>query len=284
MNRIIFPILISLFVVSCMQSSYGDAKSSPEIPKKAVFIHTTDTHAKYFPFWLEPNMFDRKMGIQSDQKHCWDTGGSSWLCDKDSEDLNRDGICDVRDCQRCWDKNGNDRCDKSEDVDGTPGCSVEDCKILDKVEGTILCWDLNKNDSCDTEEDKNLDHNCDYLDCRMVWDANQNDKCDFPYRASDNTFIAEDGTAIPYPDDEEDLQAFAKYNNARSKSEDMNRDGRCDKLDYRPGLANVGGVARAATIIKNIREEFRNSPVFYFDSGDTFQGAPQFNLFKERLK
>jgi 5'-nucleotidase len=45
--------------------------------------------------------------------------------------------------------------------------------------------------------------------------------------------------------------------------------------------ANLGGAARRATLIKQIRRESSN--VLLLDAGDTFQGTPYFNFFKGEL-
>lgn len=296
--RIFASFFFSCFLMtSCFDNSYGGAPVDEGIPQKLVFIHTTDTHGKYLPFWMEPNMFDRNMGLTSNNPPCWDldysVGRGSYcngtyneatkqyrVWEKDPatgkykyfyydkehllkngyyggdptkviEDINEDGRCDILDCQRCWDKNNNNICDPEEDLDckedpetGTRegcGCSSDDCF----VSGTYLtCWDKNGNGKCDKNEDINFDNSCDTYDCELVFDRNHNGKCD----------------------DEEDI----------------NRDGKCDFSDYRPGLINTGGIARAKTIIDEIRakHERHGVPVLYLDSGDTFQGAPEFNLYK----
>ncbi len=46
--------------------------------------------------------------------------------------------------------------------------------------------------------------------------------------------------------------------------------------------ANLGGVARRASIIKSIREKEEN--VLLLDCGDIFQGTPYFNVFKGELE
>ncbi len=273
--------LISVFLVSCMENEFGNqAGVDPANPKSLVIIHTTDTHGKYFPFWLEPNMFDKAMGLTSSQSYCWDidSGGSSGICDTETEDINKDGLCDLKDCQRCWDINGNGACDAEEDVDGVAGCDTTDCDLLgDKAK---LCWDNkgygNNNGQPDSAEDMNNDKNLDYNDCTFLWDSNHNYKCDYPYISISNAFEDEDGNLITSDNPD--------YLKVKAASEDRNRDGKCDKDDYHPGLVYAGGVARAATVMKRIRAEHPNEPVMYLDSGDTFQGAPEFNLYKGEVE
>ena len=321
-----FKILVSFFfscffLTSCFDNSYGGAPIDEGLPQKLVFIHTTDTHGKYLPFWMEPNMFDRNMGLSSSNPPCWDldySGGSSYcngvynvntgkfqvyesgkyvyytkeeLLEKgyfaaDSiekglviEDINEDGKCDVLDCQRCWDKNRNNICDPEEDTDGVPGCSDSDCI----KSGTYLtCWDKNGNGQCDRNEDINFDNRCDTDDCAFVYDRNHNGKCDYPYDSVKRTWRDENGKLIlakNFDNENEYKQAVIK---AEKESEDINRDGKCDYSDYRPGLINTGGIARAKTLIDEIRAKHERDgvPVMFLDSGDTFQGAPEFNLYK----
>src|SRR5688572_6752057 len=45
-----------------------------------------------------------------------------------------------------------------------------------------------------------------------------------------------------------------------------------------PANAPFGGIARIATLVKRIRREANRS--LWLDSGDAFQGAPVFNMFK----
>lgn len=47
------------------------------------------------------------------------------------------------------------------------------------------------------------------------------------------------------------------------------------------GLANRGGMARRATLVRQLRKEL--GPVLLLDAGDVFQGTPYFNLYKGRL-
>ncbi len=323
-----FKILVSfffscLFLTSCFDNSFGGAPVDEGLPQKLVIIHTTDTHGKYFPFWMEPNMFDRNMGLASDNPPCWDLdykGGGSYcngvlnidteeiqvyeegkyvyytkdqLVEKGYyaegsiekglviEDINEDGRCDVLDCQRCWDKNRNNICDPEEDIDGISGCSSGDC--YDPYSNAYLtCWDKNGNGKCDKNEDINFDNWCDTDDCALVYDRSHNGKCDYPYDSLRRTWRDENGKLIlrkNFDDESEYNQAMIK---AEKESEDINRDGKCDYSDYRPGLINTGGIARAKTIIDEIRNRHgRNGvPVLYLDSGDTFQGAPEFNLYK----
>ncbi len=111
----------------------------------------------------------------------------------------------------------------------------------------------------------------------MEWDSNHNYKCDLPFRTVDNSYLDENGEPIP-PTDK------TNYNNAKRDSEDKNLDGICDVRDYRPGLVSAGGVGRLVTKIKELRKLYSSTPVVYLDSGDTFQGAPQFNLFKGEIE
>ncbi len=307
-----------LFFSSCIEHSLGEIQPEREVTKKLVFIHSTDTHGKYFPFWMEPNMFDREMGLVSSNHHCWDlnrnnfcdgawikgigddgkgryktwVGGKyEYLTEAEfkaggfvSEDINRDGVCDINDCQRCWDINRNNKCDPEEDINKDGACSVKDCLLQPDNPLVFQCWDTNGNGKCDPEEDLNNDGVCDFNDCILVWDRNYNRKCDFPYDTVNETWINEEGKPIleeNYPSYEEYKAALAY---AIEHSEDINRDGVCDFRDYRPGLVNSGGVARVKTIIDNIRAEHSGVPVLYLDSGDAFQGAPQYNLYRGELE
>ena len=300
-----FKILISFFfscflLTSCFDNSYGGAPVDEGIPQKIVFIHTTDTHGKYLPFWMEPNKFDREMYLKSYNPPCWDLDysegqfsycngaykesakcddkgtGKCYLVREDGkyvykkeeelkpdyflplddknknkehvlEDLNKDGRCDILDCQRCWDKNRNNICDPEEDIDGIPGCSEGDCQAPYST-AYLTCWDKNSNGECDKNEDINFDNRCDLSDCILVYDRNFNGQCD--------------------------------------ENEDINHDGKCDYSDYRPGLVNTGGIARAKTLIDQIRSKYERDgiPVLHLDSGDTFQGAPEFNLYKGEVE
>ncbi|HDT11482.1 MAG TPA: hypothetical protein ENN58_01950 [bacterium] len=311
-------VLSFLFYGACVEHSYGEAQPDRSVSRKLVFIHSTDTHGKYFPFWMEPNMFDREMGLDSSNPHCWDinknnfcdgawidgigddgkgryktwVGGKyEYLTEAEfkaggyvSEDMNRDGVCDINDCQRCWDINRNNKCDPEEDINGDGACSVKDCLLQSNDPVVFQCWDKNGNGKCDKEEDINNDNVCNFDDCILVWDRNYNRECDFPYDTVNNTWIDEDGNPIlreNYPSEGEYNAALAF---AEENSEDINRDGVCDYRDYRPGLVNSGGVARAKTVIDRIREKHKDVPVLYFDSGDSFQGAPQFNLYGGELE
>jgi len=314
----LFFILSFLFFSSCIEHSLGEDQPDRSITRKLVFIHSTDTHSKYFPFWMEPNMFDREMGLSSNNPHCWDinknnfcdgawiagigddgkgryktwVGGKyEYLTESDfvakgyvSEDINRDGVCDINDCQRCWDINRNNKCDKEEDKNRDGACSEEDCYLQPDNPLVFKCWDTNGNGKCDREEDLNNDNVCDFKDCLLVWDRNYNRKCDFPYDTVNGTWIDEEGKPIL----RENYSSANEYETALAdavkNSEDINKDGVCDFKDYRPGLVNSGGVARVKTVIDSIREKHRDVPVLYLDSGDAFQGAPQFNLFKGELE
>lgn len=108
----------------------------------------------------------------------------------------------------CWDKNANNVCDPSEDIDGG-GCSVSDCRGLIGFTGPtgaqgpigpagppgpgggIDCWDTDGDKNCTTNypncnqshanvKDKNCDGVCSYKDCLGVhcWDRNMNQACD----------------------------------------------------------------------------------------------------------
>jgi len=324
--KILVPLFFScFFLTSCFDNSYGGAPVDEGLPQKLVFIHTTDTHGKYLPFWMEPNMFDRNMGLTSGNPPCWDldySGGSSYcngaynavtgkyqvyensqyvyytkeeLIAKgyyaaDSiekglviEDINEDGRCDVLDCQRCWDKNHNNICDPDEDVDGTSGCDSRDCF----ESGTDrTCWDTNKNGKCDKNEDINFDNWCNVDDCALVYDRNHNGKCDYPYDSLKRTWRDENGKLILRKNFDDDSSYNQAMITAEKESEDINRDGKCDYSDYRPGLVNTGGIARAKTLIDEIRARHERDgiPVLFLDSGDTFQGAPEFNLYKGEVE
>ena len=336
LKAILFALTGSLLLTSCFDHSYGGASVDEDLPQKLVFIHTTDTHGKYLPFWMEPNMFDRNMGLNSSNPPCWDLdykpGRSSYcngaynvntglyqvyengkyvyytkdvLIEKgyyaaDSianglviEDINEDGRCDVLDCQRCWDKNHNNICDPEEDLDCKAyadtdtdphagcGCSSGDC--LDPFSTAYLtCWDKNSNGKCDKNEDINFDGWCNTNDCALVFDRNFNGKCDYPYDSQARTWRDAAGKLILPSNYESDSKYNQAMTEAETNSEDINRDGKCDYSDYRPGLINTGGIARAKTIIDEIRAKHERNgvPVLYLDSGDTFQGAPEFNLYK----
>ncbi|MCK5807682.1 bifunctional metallophosphatase/5'-nucleotidase [bacterium] len=308
--------ITALFVSGCMNGSYGEANTSSDIPRKLVIMHTTDTHSKYFPFWMEPNMFDRDMGLSSSYAPCWDldySGGGSFCsgaydADKklfkvwngsvyaymtegemeaagvESEDLDRNGVCDFQDCQRCWDVNRNNVCDPDEDVDGVYGCSTADCDMRLNVEKVRYCWSRVggfKEDApvetheCEKRFDITKDNLCGFNDCIMMWDRNHNFVCDYPWNGLEQTWNDADGNPI--------LDEIGR-NEARSKSEDVNKDGYCNLNDYKPGLVDSGGVARVATVMNDIRARHQNSSVLYFDTGDTFQGAPQFNLFRGQVE
>ncbi len=314
----------ALFLTSCFDNSYGGAPIDPDIPQKLVILHSTDTHAKYLPFWMEPNMFDRNMGLTSSNPPCWDldySGGASY-CNgaynketglyqvyesgkynyytKDQlkelgyydpknpslviEDINEDGICDLLDCQRCWDRKRNNICDDLEDVDGIPGCSVADCEAQPQLRSVTLCWDLNENMDCDKEEDINFDKMCGFDDCAPVFDRNHDRKCDYPYDTINLTWFDENGKSILRKNYDSDSDYNIALTNAEKNSEDRNRDGLCNYSDYRPGLVNTGGVARVKTVSDRIRASHGDIPVMHLDSGDAFQGAPQFNLYKGELE
>lgn len=319
-------LLLPLFcLAACMENSLGETAVDPDIPQKLVIIHTTDSHAKYFPFWMEPNMFDRDMGLSSSNPPCWDlnySGGGSYCngayspemgyqiyedkkyvyytkeelkkkgyyADNSTglviEDINEDGSCDLLDCQRCWDKNQNDICDEDEDVDGIGGCDVGDCLAQPSNKSVFYCWDVNGNGKCDKSEDVNDDRICGFEDCALVYDKNFNKKCDFPYDALNSTWLNEEGKPILREDFDSDSAYKSALNNAMQNSEDLNKDGVCNYSDYRPGLVNTGGVARVKTKMDEIRAKHNaeNVPILYLDSGDAFQGAPQFNLYKGEVE
>jgi len=334
--KILVPFFFScFFLISCSGNSFSGTPVDEGIPQKLVFIHTTDTHGKYLPFWMEPNRFDREMDLKEKNPPCWDLdykpGKASYCngaynedtkeyqiyenkeyvyCDKDTlikkgffaegsiekgyviEDINEDGRCDVLDCQRCWDKNKNNICDPDEDIDGHHGCSSGDCL----VSGTYLtCWDKNSNGKCDKNEDINFDDTCDVYDCALVFDRDQqinntlvlrNGKCDYPYDPLKKTWRDENGKLILRKNYDSDSEYNVAITTAQKFSEDINRDGKCDYSDYRPGLVNTGGIARAKTLIDEIRAKHERNgvPVLYLDSGDTFQGAPEFNLYKGEVE
>jgi 5'-nucleotidase / UDP-sugar diphosphatase len=319
LTKIIYLFFFTLSLTSsCIEHSYGENQPDREVTKKAVFIHTTDSHGKYFPFWMEPNMFDREMGLGSSNPHCWDINKNNfcdgaWISgigddgrgryktwvggkyeyltetqfeegDYLSEDLNHDGVCDIFDCQRCWDINRNNKCDREEDKTGDGGCGEKDCLLQIDNPVVFQCWDTNGNGKCDKEEDLNNDSVCNFKDCILVWDRNHNRDCDFPYDTVNNTWFDEDRNPILEKnyDAPDEYQAALSY--AIENSEDINRDGVCDYKDYRPGLVNSGGVARVKSVIDKIREQHKEIPVLYLDSGDAFQGAPQYNLYKGELE
>ncbi len=336
LEALLFTLIGAALVTSCVGKSYGEAPVEADIPQKLVFIHTTDTHAKYLPFWMEPNMFDRKMDLESNNQPCWDldynynveqkndknsycngaykedTGeylvyeNGEYVYKKEEdldpdyflpfeeksdknhvlEDLNKDGRCDVLDCQRCWDKNENDVCDKDEDVDEGVGCGVGDCWAQEDNKKVYMCWDTNGNGLCDKSEDLNKDRLCTFDDCALVFDKNFNRRCDYPYEPYYRTWIGPDGKLILRENYDSDKKYDLAVAEARRYSEDLNRDGVCDYSDYRPGLVYAGGVARAKTVIDDIRRkhEPNHVPVIYLDSGDPFQGAPQFNLYKGEVE
>jgi 5'-nucleotidase len=327
--KAILFVMAAMLMTSCFDNSYGGAPVDEGLPQKLVFIHTTDTHGKYLPFWMEPNMFDRNMGLQSSNPPCWDldySGGGSYcngiynsatgkyqvyennkyvyytkeeLIEKGYyaegsiekglviEDINEDGRCDILDCQRCWDTNNNNICDPEEDLDYDPveqtgrGCSSGDCWDPYST-AHLTCWDKNNNGECDKNEDINFDGWCDTYDCALVYDRNFNGKCDYPYDSQKRTWRDNNGKLILRKDYESDSAYNQAMVKAEKESEDINRDGKCDYSDYRPGLINTGGIARAKTLIDEIRAKHERDgiPVLYLDSGDTFQGAPEFNLYK----
>ncbi len=329
--KIIIPLFFfALSLTSCIENSYGEAPVDRSIPQKLVILHSTDTHSKYLPFWMEPNMFDREMGLSSKNPPCWDldySGGASYcngtyevntgkyrvyengryeyydkaeLIEKGYydpenpslviEDINEDGACDVLDCQRCWDKNSNNICDSDEDVDGVPGCDTGDCEAQKDIQTVAMCWDTTgandggPNGKCDKSDDINHDHVCGYDDCAPVYDKNHNKKCDYPYDTINLTWKDENGQPILLENSADESSYNQRIVTAKQNSEDLNRDGVCDYSDYRPGLVNTGGVARVKTIADQIRKEHGNIPVMHLDSGDTFQGAPQFNLYKGEIE
>ncbi len=55
-----------------------------------------------------------------------------------------------------------------------------------------------------------------------------------------------------------------------------------ESLGLDPDSPTVGGAARATTIIRNIRAA--NGRVIHIDTGDVFQGAPLFNLYKGEVE
>jgi len=330
LTKIFLFFFFTLSLSSCIENSYGEAPVDRNIPQKLVILHSTDTHAKYFPFWMEPNMFDRAMGLGSKNPPCWDLdySGSASYCngtyesktglyrvyengvyeyyDKATlkekgyydpanpslviEDINEDGTCDVLDCQRCWDKNVNNICDSDEDVDGNPGCNTEDCEAQKDITAITMCWDTTgandggPNGKCDKSDDINHDNMCGFDDCALVYDKNHNRKCDYPYDTVNRTWKDENGLPILLENSADEGEYNQKLVLAKQNSEDKNRDGVCNYSDYRPGLVNTGGVARVKTIADQIRAENGDIPVMHLDSGDTFQGAPQFNLYRGEIE
>lgn len=322
----------AFFLNSCFDNSYGNVPVDPDIPQKLVILHSTDTHAKYLPFWMEPNMFDRNMGLTSDNPPCWDLdyqGGASycngaynsstelyqvWLdgkyqyLDRDTlkglgyfeytgpsdntvlEDVNEDGTCDVLDCQRCWDRNSNNVCDDAENVDGEKGCAVTDCEVQKNNTAVYRCWDTtgssdgSPDGKCNASEDINRDRKCGFDDCALVYDRDHDGVCDYPYDTGNLTWKDESGRPILRKDFDSDSDYNVAMKNAKADSEDRNKDGVCDYRDYRPGLVDSGGVARVKTVADSIRAGHGEIPVIHLDSGDAFQGAPQFNLYKGELE
>ncbi|HNT27645.1 MAG TPA: bifunctional UDP-sugar hydrolase/5'-nucleotidase [bacterium] len=235
-------LLAALLAAGCLGESYGTAPEDPATPRELVLLHTTDSHSKYFPFWIQPNMFDRAMGISSRNPHCWDldwAGGAAW-------------------CDGAWiAEKGRFK-------------FWEDGDYIYLTEEEMTARKL-------VSEDVNRDGTCDIHDCGIVWDRDRDGTCSFPYDTATGSYRAADGTVI----DPADRIAFTA---ARNASEDVDRNGRCDDLDYRPELASTGGVARIATILRRIREERAAFPVIHIDTGDAFQGAPQFNLFRGEVE
>jgi len=243
MMRVLFIVLsVVLLAAGCIENSYGETPVDPAVPRKLVLIHTTDSHSKYFPFWLQPNMFDRALGVTSHNPPCWDTGWTGG----------------VSYCDGAW------------------IASQERYKVWQSGKYVYLTDEEMAAQGL-VSEDVNRDGRCDIHDCAITWDRDRDGKCSYPYDAATASFTRGDGTVV----DPTDKSA---YNTAKSASEDVNRDGRCSALDYRPELASTGGIARMATIFKQIRDEQAAFPVLHIDTGDTFQGAPEFNLFRGELE
>ncbi len=320
MKKTVVSVLsVFLFFSSCMEHRHGEEPAG-EKPVKVVLIHTSDSHSKYLPFRVKPNMFDREMGLRSDYPPCWNLNdgqsGGPFYCDgawsekhqgyrvwdgseyiyvsRDklikpseqgmkegyiTEDFNHDGICDIKDCQRCWDRNRNNFCDPEEDVNGDGICDINDCLAQKDDPEIYKCWDREgpqeqpKNGVCDWWEDKNNDEKCGLEDCVYMWDKNNNFKCDFPYDNEKKGHFYSEGH-----------EKAGERVTEKHLIEDINKDGVCDSKDYFPELVNTGGVARVATVAEKIRQKNKNIPVLHFDSGDTFQGAPQFNLFQGEME
>lgn len=234
--------LLTALICSCFQSPAGVNGADPSIPQKLVIIHTTDAHSKFFPFWMEPGMFDRDENLTSKYPPCWD--------------INWDG--------------GGSYCDaafiKSKDK----------YKVYESGHYVYLSEE-ELNAQGIISEDTNRDGVCDINDCGLVWDRNRNNICDFPYNAQIMTYNDNDGNPVNPAD-------RIAFNSAKKNSEDVNRDGVCDYRDYHPGQANTGGAARVATVFNNIRKEFPNFGILNLNSGDSFQGAPEFNLYKGDLE
>jgi len=246
MRRLIFFLCAlggALLVTGCFGRSYGETGEDPAIPRRLVILHTTDSHAKYFHFWIEPNIFDRAMGIVSHYPPCWDlnwTGGASW-CDG--------AYIPEKGGFKFWQN----------------GAYVYLSEEEMAAQGLV-------------SEDVNRDGVCDIADCPgEPWDRNRDGKCTYPYDPATGSFRRDDGSIV----DPNDEGAFAA---ARAASEDTDRSGTCDRSDYRPGLASTGGVARALSVIEQIRAEKAAFPVIHIDTGDAFQGAPQFNLFRGEVE
>ncbi len=237
-------LLTAVFLLGgCFGRSFAEAGEDPATPRQIVILHTTDSHAKYFPFWIEPNIFDREMGIVSHYPPCWDlnwAGGASW-CDG--------AFVPEKGGFKFW----------------QDGAYV----YLTEAEMTAQGF---------VSEDVNRDGICDIADCSSEpWDRNRDGRCTFPYDPATGSFRRDDGTVVD-PRDGADFAA------AQAASEDTDRSGQCDRSDYRPGLASTGGVARVLTVIEQIRQEKSAFPIIHIDTGDTFQGAPQFNLFRGEVE
>lgn len=164
--------------------------------------------------------------------NCWDLNNNG-VCDKATEDINKNGNCTPADCHgdkgdagengedgaagsnglACWDYNGNHGCDESEDINVDGDCTVLDCKGEDGKDG-ISCWDTNGNGICDVDtEDTNKDGVCGALDCIGA-----------PGTAGQNGAPGLDGLdGLACWDADGDREC--------DETEDMNGDGNCDVLD-----------------------------------------------------
>ena len=127
--------------------------------------------------------------------HCWDLDADS-ICDRDTEDSNGDGECDVLDCQGAQGEPGlqgdqgpagpqgetgpqgpqGEQGPKGDKGDtgatgptgpqGPQGDQGDQGPQGEAGDDGIHCWDLNGNGICDSDEDINIDEICDIQDCQ----------------------------------------------------------------------------------------------------------------------
>lgn len=89
---------------------------------------------------------------------CWDTNGND--IQDASEDINEDGIWDALDCQGTAGENG------LNGIDGAPGEAGEDGAQGPAGAAGLSCWDTNGDGIQDADEDINGDGIWDALDCQ----------------------------------------------------------------------------------------------------------------------